>query len=101
MDSNVFVVLDTEITKELREEGYAREFTSKVQNLRKDSGFELTDRIEIYFEADSEIKNALDNFKDAIKKETLADSLSYKEMDAEEFDLNGIIAKIQAAKKQR
>lgn len=68
MDGNVFVVLDTEITEELKKEGYAREFVSKIQNLRKDNGYEVTDRIEIFYNADDELKNALKEFEEEIKK---------------------------------
>ena len=88
IDGKVFVVLDTEITDELSEEGYAREFISKIQNLRKDSGFEVTDRIDITYQADDELKRALDKYADEIKKETLADSLDKKDISADSQDLN-------------
>lgn len=99
MDSNVFVVLDTELTADLIAEGYAREFISKVQNLRKEMNFELTDRIEIYFECDEELETYLREYEDMIKKETLADKLEKVLLDSEEFELNDKLAKIKLEKK--
>ena len=88
IDGNVFVILDTEITEDLKDEGYAREFISKIQNLRKDSGFEVTDRINISYEADSDLAKSLDKFGEEIKKETLADKLEQVELDTESIELN-------------
>ena len=95
MDGNVFVILDTEITEDLRDEGYAREFTSKVQNMRKDSGFEVTDRINIYYEASDELNKSLEKFKEEITKETLADKFERKELASEEIELNDKTVKIE------
>ena len=95
LDGNVFVVLDTEITDELKDEGYAREFISKIQNLRKDSGFEVTDRINIVYSADDELNSAIEKFADEIKSETLADSLTKKELSSESQDLNDKEVKIE------
>ena len=95
MDGNVFVILDTEITEDLRDEGYAREFTSKVQNMRKDSGFEVTDRINIYYQADDELNKSLEKFKEEITKETLADKFERKELTSEEIELNDKTVKIE------
>ena len=98
MNGNVFVVLDTEITEDLKDEGYAREFISKIQNLRKDSGFEVTDRINISYEADGDLSKSLEKFADEIKKETLADSLKKEDLSAEEIDLNDKKIKIEIEK---
>ena len=95
MDGNVFVILDTEITEDLRDEGYAREFTSKVQNMRKDSGFEVTDRINIYYQASDELNKSLEKFKEEITKETLADKFERKELTSEEIELNDKTVKIE------
>ena len=94
IDGNVFVILDTEITEDLRDEGYAREFISKIQNLRKDSGFEVTDRINISFDADEELAGSLEKFAEVIKKETLAENLSKAELASEELELNDKKVKI-------
>ena len=88
IDGNVFVVLDTEITEELLDEGYAREFISKIQNLRKESGFEVTDHIEIAYEADEDLNKAIEKFADEIKAETLADKLTNENVDASPIELN-------------
>jgi len=74
-DGSTMVALDTEITPELKNEGYAREFVNRVQNLRKDSGFDVTDRITISFSAGEELSGALLNTSDYITRETLALSL--------------------------
>lgn len=95
IDGNVFVVLDTEITKDLKDEGYAREFISKIQNLRKDSGFLVTDRIDIIYFCDDELSKSLEKFQDEIKSETLCDNLKREEIDKEETALNDKSIKIQ------
>ena len=94
IDGNVFVILDTEITEDLKDEGYAREFISKIQNLRKDSGFEVTDRINIAFDADPDLAGSLEKFAEVIKKETLAENLSKAELDGEDLELNDKKVKI-------
>jgi len=88
MQNNKFVILNTELTKELIAEGYAREFVSKVQNLRKTKEFEIADRIKLYYSSDDEVNEALSMFKDYIMEETLATLFEVKESD-EKFDING------------
>ena len=99
MDGNVFVVLDTEITDDLKKEGYAREFVSKIQNFRKDNGYEVTDRINIFYSADDGLQKALEEYKEEIKKETLADTMEAKDLDTEEFELNDKSVKIELERK--
>ncbi|SCY89349.1 isoleucine--tRNA ligase [Alkaliphilus peptidifermentans] len=74
-ENNLFVILDTSLTQELIDEGFAREFISKVQQLRKNSNFEVTDNIKVYFDGDEEITNAVEAHKEYIKIETLAVSI--------------------------
>lgn len=69
------VALDITITDELRKEGIARELVNRIQNLRKDSGFELTDRIIVSFQKDEQISNAINTNLDYIKTETLAEDV--------------------------
>jgi isoleucyl-tRNA synthetase len=69
------VALDITITDELRKEGIARELVNRIQNLRKDSGFELTDRIIVSFQKDEQISNAVNTNLDYIKTETLAENV--------------------------
>ncbi|OUR98226.1 isoleucine--tRNA ligase [Flavobacteriales bacterium 33_180_T64] len=69
------VALDVTLTDDLKKEGIARELVNRIQNLRKDSGFELTDRIAVHFKRDEQIINAINTNLDYIKTETLTDEL--------------------------
>jgi isoleucyl-tRNA synthetase len=69
------VALDINITDELAEEGLARELINRIQNLRKDSGLEVTDRIEIILSADNQLSKAIHHNLNYICSETLADEL--------------------------
>ena len=91
-DHGVTVVLDTNLTEELIREGYAREVISKIQTMRRDSGFEVTDRIEIAFSADDTLADAVAGCAEMIQNGTLALRLERKEADdsytAREWDIN-------------
>ncbi|MCR9181967.1 MAG: isoleucine--tRNA ligase [Flavobacteriaceae bacterium] len=76
---NLTVALDITITEELRYEGIARELVNRIQNLRKDSGFEVTDKIEITIENNSLLGNAIEKNATYIKTETLAKSVEIVE----------------------
>jgi isoleucyl-tRNA synthetase len=71
-DGSLTVALDTELTEELIDEGFAREFVNRVQNMRKDAGFEVTDRIRIYQRNSARLGDALERKAEYIKQETLA-----------------------------
>jgi isoleucyl-tRNA synthetase len=71
------IVLDTNITEKLKEEGNLREILSKVQNMRKESGFEVADKINLYFSGNRILEEVVKNFEDEIKKETLAVKIIY------------------------
>ena len=73
------LALDVTVTDALRQEGVARELVNRIQNLRKDSGFEVTDRIAVYLEKRSEIESAVATFADYIKGQVLATSLTLAE----------------------
>lgn len=88
MENNVFTILDTVLTPELVKEGLAREVVSKVQQLRKQNDFEMMDRIDIVLEADEEVREAVKEFADYIKDETLADTVEFAKTE-EIFDING------------
>ena len=99
MESNLFVILDTTLTKELENEGYAREFISKVQQMRKNNGYEVLDNIKIYYDGVDEIEEAIREFEDFIKSETLALSIErVKDDSLEKQDLNGHETGIQLEK---
>lgn len=88
-DGEVTVALDLELTPELKAEGLAREVVKRIQMFRKDSGFEITDRIAVSFPAKSEIASAVDSFKDYIASQVLASGISLVDempADAIEFD---------------
>ena len=89
MENNVFVILDTTITDDLMKEGLAREFVSKVQQIRKQKDFEVTDRINIYYHSDETVKKALEEHGSYIMKETLALEMVEKADELAEYDLNG------------
>jgi isoleucyl-tRNA synthetase len=74
-EGTLTVILDTTITEELREEGIAREFINRIQNLRKDSGFDVTDKIKIEIQKHEKIDKALNYYKENIKTQTLALSI--------------------------
>ena len=73
------VALDVTLTDELKKEGIARELVNRIQNLRKDSGYELTDRIVVQFQKDEQIINAINKNLDYIKTETLTEELEILE----------------------
>ena len=76
-EGNITVALDITINDELRNEGIAREVVSKIQNLRKSEGFEVTDRINLIFNGDEEIQNAINKNLDYVKSETLSNIIQY------------------------
>ncbi|MCU7491166.1 MAG: isoleucine--tRNA ligase [Ignavibacteria bacterium] len=75
-EEGVTVALDTELNDELLSEGLAREFVNRVQNMRKDTGLEVTDKITISFKSEEGLRKAVLSFSDYIVSETLAGSLS-------------------------
>ncbi len=75
-DGSLTVALDTELDDELVREGIAREFVNRIQNLRKNAGFEVTDRIRVFIECPDEFADAVSGLSEYIKSETLAVELS-------------------------
>ncbi len=73
------VALDVTITEDLRGEGIARELVNRIQNLRKDSGFDVTDRIDVLLQKDDNIVSAINSNIDYIKTETLTEELKIKD----------------------
>ncbi len=87
-DGDMTVVLDIELTDKLIEEGFVRELISKIQNLRKESGFEVQNHIEMYYSNNKKIAEIIENNKAQIADEILADVIV--EGDGEnELDING------------
>ena len=85
---NNFVILNTVITKELENEGLARETISKVQQLRKTMNFDITDRINMYIDATSEYKESIKDYLDMIKDETLTINVYDKDGIEDKVNIN-------------
>lgn len=77
-ESGVTVAVDTHLTPELISEGLAREFVNRIQNMRKDAGFQVTDKINIAFSGNSDFKTAINSFTKYIAVETLAEKIETK-----------------------
>ncbi|HEX8356514.1 MAG TPA: isoleucine--tRNA ligase, partial [Segetibacter sp.] len=95
------VALDVTITDELRREGEAREFINRIQNLRKDSGFALTDRININIVENERLVESINEFKNYICAEILADSIAFVPEIAggTQIEVNDIPLKVSVIKK--
>ena len=98
-EGNLTVALEVELTDELVKEGMAREIINRVQNLRKESGLEITDRIKVTLAPNAQTDAAVAAFGDYIKSQVLADDLLVqpnggKEVTFEDFNLNIQIDKI-------
>ncbi|MEO0107563.1 MAG: DUF5915 domain-containing protein [candidate division WOR-3 bacterium] len=74
-DGRYLVALDTTITKELRHEGLARELVRRLQNLRKEAGFDVADRIQLRYQATPELAAAITAFASYISQEVLANEM--------------------------
>ncbi len=76
-NSDITVALDITLNPELLNEGIARELVNRIQNLRKDSGFEVTDRIDVTIQEDEKLKKAVTKNEDYIKRETLSKTITF------------------------
>ena len=94
---NLFIILNTNLTEDLILEGHAREFISKVQNMRKSNNFDVSDRITIYYDSEEFVK-VIEEFNDYIKNETLATEIISKPVDGEEINVNGIKVRLEIKK---
>jgi isoleucyl-tRNA synthetase len=100
MQGGITVALDVQITRELELEGFARELVNKIQQLRKDTGLEVSDRIEIVLTAGADIVETINTFNGYICGETLADNLQITENQIinEIIDINGHAVGIRISK---
>lgn len=89
MVNNKFIILNTELTRDLLLEGLARESVSKIQNLRKTTGLEISDRIKLYYNGDDEIKETFNMFKKYIMDETLSVVFEETIDNLDIIDING------------
>jgi len=99
---NLTVALDIKVSKDLEMEGDAREFVNRVQNIRKDKGFELTDRIFINVLDNTALKRSINTFKNYICAEILADNLNWvpEIKDGTEIEVNDNLLKVSVNKKE-
>ena len=90
-DNTVTVVLDTNLTEELLEEGFVREIISKIQTMRKEAGFEVMDKITIYFKAEQKVSDIFAKYGDEIKGDVLGLNIVSDNMDGyqKEWNING------------
>ncbi|MDO5344128.1 MAG: isoleucine--tRNA ligase [Lachnospiraceae bacterium] len=90
-DNEVTVVLDTNLTPELIEEGFVRELISKIQAMRKEAGFEVMDKIRLYAQGNEKIADILQKFGGQIRQDVLAESIAAGQMGGyeKEWSING------------
>ena len=90
-DRNVTVVLDTNLTEELIEEGFVREIISKVQTMRKEADFEVTDHIVVYMDGNDKLKAITEKNVDGVKADVLAEEVVFGSTDGfvKEWSING------------
>ena len=106
-EGDQFVILDTEVDRELVLEGIARELVSKLQNLRKNSGFNVTDHIRVWIASDADVREAVDRHSAYVRGDTLTDRLEFVDASelpsagshgastVQELDLNGHLAAVK------
>ncbi len=99
-DKGITVALDTNLTEELLEEGFVREIISKIQTMRKDSGFEVMDHIRIYEAGNDKVKAILEKNAETIKEEVLCEEIVFDtEKDTgKEWNINGEKVKLAVEK---
>ena len=90
-NADITVVLDTNLTPELIEEGFVRELISKIQTMRKEAGFEVMNKIRVYAKGNEKISDILTRFCDQIKDEVLAESIELDQLQGyeKEWNING------------
>ena len=98
-DGNLTVALEVELTEDLKNEGMARELINRIQNIRKESGLEITDRISVILAPNDDVKKAVDSFADYIKTQVLADDIKLEANDGQEVDFDEFKLNIKVSKK--
>ena len=98
VSNNLFIVLDTTLNEELINEGLARETISKIQQMRKNIGLDIVDRINICYESDKTYEDSISGFKEFIMSEVLATKFTSEKNDGEICNINGYDVKIKIEK---
>ena len=83
----------------MRNEGLARELINRVQNLRKDGGLEITDRINVVITPNEQMKNALQSFNEYVKSQVLADEIIMSENDGQDVEFDDFTLRITINKR--
>ncbi len=96
-EGGVTVALSTLLTPELEAEGFARELVSKLQNIRKERQFQISDRITVRYQVPAEFSKAIETFREYIANETLASTLEPGE-GSEELNVNGVDLRVSVEK---
>ena len=97
-DGNLTVALEVELTEDLLNEGMARELINRIQNMRKDAGLEITDRIAIKVSPNDSIAKAIANYEDYVKTQVLADSISVEDNAGTDVEFDDFVVRIQVTK---
>ena len=97
-EGSLTVALEVALTDELRQEGMAREIINRVQNIRKDNGFEITDRISITMAPNEEVEKAVSNFGYYIRTQVLADTIVIADNDGTEVDFDDFKLRVKVSK---
>ena len=99
-EGNLTVALEIELTEELRREGIARELVNRIQNMRKDNAYEITDRINVVVSPDGKTDAAISQYADYIKSQILADSIEIADNDGVCVDFDDYKLNIKIEKNQ-
>ena len=97
-EGNLTVALEVQLTESLKKEGLARELINRIQNIRKDSGLEITDRIDVTIEPNKDLQDACGEFGDFVMTQVLADSISFESNDGTEVAFDDVTLKIKVEK---
>ena len=97
-DGNLTVALEVKLDDNLLHEGMARELINRIQNLRKDCGLEITDRVNVVITPDDSVKASLASFADYVKGQVLADSLTLADNDGQEISIDDLTIRIKVSK---
>ena len=97
-EGNLTVALEVELTDDLKREGMARELVNRIQNLRKDSGLEITDRIAVTLSPNADTDAAIESYGDLVKAQVLANSIDIAPNDGQEVDFDDFKLNIKIVK---
>ncbi len=97
-EGNITVALEVELTDQLLKEGMARELINRVQNLRKDGGLEITDRVNVTVSPNEQVEKALEDFEDYVRTQVLADNIVFAQNDGQEVKFDEFTLHIKVEK---